>query len=44
VVETELSESKRTDLGLYIASKEAYEQWTLNPEGIKILDRRHLKE
>lgn len=43
-IEAELPESKRTDLGLYITSKEAYEHWKLNPDGIKILDCRTPEE
>jgi rhodanese-related sulfurtransferase len=44
IVETELPKSKQTDLGLYITSKEAYEQWTINPDGVKILDCRTPEE
>jgi rhodanese-related sulfurtransferase len=44
VVETEIPKSKLTDLGLYVTSKEAYEQWAINPEGIKILDCRTPEE
>jgi rhodanese-related sulfurtransferase len=44
VIETELPKSKQTESGLYITSKEAYEQWTLNPDRIKILDCRTPEE
>jgi rhodanese-related sulfurtransferase len=44
IVETQLPESKRTDLGLYITAKEAYEQWKINPDRIKILDCRTPEE
>lgn len=44
IVETQLPESKRTDLGLYITAKEAYEQWKVNPDRIKILDCRTPEE
>jgi rhodanese-related sulfurtransferase len=44
VVETELPKSKQTDLGLYITSREAYEQWTINPDRVKILDCRTPEE
>lgn len=42
--ETELPKSKRTDLGLYISAREAYEQWKNNPDSIKILDCRTPEE
>jgi rhodanese-related sulfurtransferase len=44
VIETQLPKAKRTNLGLYISSKEAYEQWKLNPEKIIILDCRTPEE
>jgi hypothetical protein len=44
VIETQLPEAKKTSLGLYITSKEAYEQWRLNPDRIKILDCRTPEE
>lgn len=44
IIETQLPKSKQTDLGLYITAKEAYEQWKLNPDHIKILDCRTPEE
>jgi rhodanese-related sulfurtransferase len=44
IVESDLPESKRTDLGLYISAKEAYETWKINPDKIKILDCRTPEE
>jgi rhodanese-related sulfurtransferase len=44
VMETEIPEAKRTTLGLYISSKEAYEQWKLNPDKTIILDCRTPEE
>ena len=44
IVESELPESKRTALGLYITAKEAYEKWKLDPDKIKLLDCRTPEE
>lgn len=44
VVESRLPENKRTDLGLYVTSADAYEQWRLNPDKIKVLDCRTPEE
>jgi rhodanese-related sulfurtransferase len=39
-----LPEGKRTTLGLYVTSKEAYEQWRAAPDKVKILDVRTPEE
>ena len=44
VVEPQLPESKQTKLGLYISAREAYEQWRLEPDKIKVLDCRTPEE
>jgi rhodanese-related sulfurtransferase len=44
VIETQLPTAKRTNLGLYITAKDAYEQWKLNPGKIIILDCRTPEE
>ena len=44
VVETQLPESKQTKLGLYITAREAYEQWKLDSDKIKVLDCRTPEE
>ena len=36
--------SKRTNLGLYVTSKEAYEMWKGDPEKVRILDVRTTEE
>jgi len=40
----ELPKEKQTSLGLYVTSKEAYEQWKINPEKVLIIDVRTLEE
>ena len=39
-----LPEEKRTTLGLYVNSKEAFEMWKDAPQNVKILDVRTLEE
>jgi len=42
--DTNLPASKRTELGLYVTAKQAYEKWRADPEGVKILDVRTPEE
>jgi rhodanese-related sulfurtransferase len=39
-----LPQGKQTSLGLYVTSKEAYERWKADKEGVKILDVRTPEE
>ena len=39
-----LPESKRTVLGLYVTAKEAFEKWKADPSNVKILDVRTPEE
>ena len=40
----EIPTVKQTALGLYVTTKEAYEKWKANPEGVKIIDVRTPEE
>jgi len=44
ITETELPDAKKTALGLYITSKEAYEKWQANPDEVVIIDVRTQEE
>jgi rhodanese-related sulfurtransferase len=44
ITEAELPKAKKTVLGLYITSKEAWEKWQANPEKVKIIDVRTQEE
>jgi len=39
-----LPEAKQTVLGLYVTAREAYEQWQVDPEKVKIIDVRTPEE
>jgi rhodanese-related sulfurtransferase len=41
---TEVPESNKTVLGLYVTPKEAYTMWEADPEGVNILDVRTFEE
>ena len=43
-LEAELPDAKKTVLGLYITSKEAYEEWKVDPDRVKIIDVRTPEE
>jgi rhodanese-related sulfurtransferase len=43
-LEAEVPDAKKTVLGLYITSKEAYEQWKADPDRVVIIDVRTQEE
>jgi len=44
ITEAELPNAKKTALGLYVTSKEAYEEWKVDPDRVKIIDVRTQEE
>jgi rhodanese-related sulfurtransferase len=42
--DSKLPKGKQTELGLYVTAKEAYSQWQVKPEEIKIIDVRTPEE
>ncbi|MFN8379700.1 MAG: rhodanese-like domain-containing protein [Anaerolineae bacterium] len=41
---TEIPETNKTTLGLYVTPKEAFAMWEANPEGVQVLDVRTFEE
>ena len=41
---SQLPETNKTSLGLYVSPREAYEMWSADPEGVHILDVRTFEE